>query len=78
MEKYLRKRLEVGLAPSVARVSFMSPRLQVMLSGVSVPGYSSVRQIWVQGVSGVSEPSLIWAGESLNKKERQLRNNKKR
>ena len=46
--KYLRKRLEAGLASSGVRVSFMSLRLQAVLPGVSVPRYSSVRdgQVW--------------------------------
>ena len=51
----------------------MSPRLQAVLPGVSIPGYSSVREVWVRGATGVSEPSLVWADESLNKKERQPR-----
>ena len=51
----------------------MSPRRQAVLPDVSVPEYSSVREIRVWGAIGVSEPSLVWASESLNKKERQLR-----
>ena len=70
MGKYLRKRPEPSLAPSGVRVSFMSPRLQEVLPGVFVPGYSSVREVRVWGATGVSEPSLVWASESLNKKER--------
>ena len=56
----------------------MSPRLQVVLPSVSVPEYSSVKDVRVWGAIGVSEPSLVWASESLNKKERQLRKKKKR
>ena len=33
----------------------MSPRLQVVLPDVSIPRYSSVRQIRVWGATGVSE-----------------------
>ena len=51
LEKYLRKRLEPGLAPSGVRVSFMSSRLQAVLPGVFVPGYSSVRDGWVRGAT---------------------------
>ena len=68
--KYLTKRSEPGLAPSGVWVSFMSPRLQAVLLGVSVLGYNSVRDGRVWGTTGVSEPSLVWASESLNKKER--------
>ena len=51
----------------------MSLWLQAVFPGVSVPGYSSVREIRVWGAIGVSEASLVWASESLNKKERQPR-----
>ena len=56
----------------------MSPSLQAVLPGASVPGYSSVRQIRVWGATGVSEPSLNWARETLNKKERQLKKKNKK
>ena len=57
--KYLRKRPELGLVPFGVRVSFMSPRLQAVLSDMSVLEYSSVRDVRVWGVTGVSEPSLV-------------------
>ena len=50
--------------------------LQAVSPSVSIPIHNSIREIQVQGITGVSEPSLIGLERALNKKERKERKKK--